>query len=469
MKRILILAILSVLPLAAHGQTSRGKTMPRANKVSQKSSQISASRSNPNAEITPLVDYHTHIFSADAYAQIIEPLLPAVNLPEELDRLLRDKERFGGKNKNPTALTDLYTKDVLVLDATRPTWLRGARAIRFIVDLTEIHQLLPSAYEVNGAEGYIAGTETDGQGSAIQHLSNFLYVIRKEADGKWRISSEVFTLNGPPVPQEATAERLIAHLDAEGIKRAVVLSTAYWYGRGADPKLAPNEYTNVRKENDWVAQQVAHYPNRLVGFCSFNPLKEYAVEELNRCAKNPNLKGLKLHLGNSRVDLLNPQHVEKLRQVFRVANDLRMPIVVHTFVTGGHTRERAEAFLKEILSVAPDIPVQIAHLGGSGPNYDGEEALAVYAEAITAGDKRMKNVYFDVASEVTRDTPPETLALVARRLRQLGLQRVVYGSDRAGTKDDRSAGIWDWKAFRRLPLTEKEFRMIAANVTPYAR
>jgi predicted TIM-barrel fold metal-dependent hydrolase len=89
------------------------------------------------------------------------------------------------------------------------------------------------------------------------------------------------------------------------------------------------------------------------------------------------------------------------------------------------------------------------------PNYDGEEALAVYAEAITAGDKRMKNVYFDVASEVTRDTPPETLALVAKRLRQVGLKHVLYGSDRAGTKDDRSAGIWDWKAFRRLPLTDE--------------
>jgi predicted TIM-barrel fold metal-dependent hydrolase len=461
MKRLLMLAFMAALPLIASGQTSRHRSRPTVHK--------SMVQSDCGVGVAPLVDYHTHIFTADAHAQIIEPLLPPVKLPEELDRLLRDKERFGGPVKDRAALADLYTKDVMVLDATRPTWLRGPRALEFITDLTEIHRLIPNAYEVNNSEGYIAGTEADMQASAVQHISNFLYVIRKEGDGRWRISSEMFTLNGPPTPQEATAEHLIAHLDAEGIKRAVVLSTAYWFGGSGDGKPAPDEYAKVRRENDWVAQQVARYPGRLIGFCSFNPLRDYALEELNRCAQNPNLKGLKLHLGSVRADLLNPQHLEKVRQVFRAANEKRLPIVVHTLGPGGHVREKAMAFLDQILPAAPDIPIQIAHLGGSGPNYDGEEALAVFAEAISKGDRRLKNVYFDVASEVTRTTPQETLNLVARRLRQIGLRRVLYGSDRAGTPDDRSAGTWDWKAFRRLPLTEDEFRTIAENVTPYAR
>ncbi len=81
----------------------------------------------------------------------------------------------------------------------------------------------------------------------------------------------------------------------------------------------------------------------------------------------------------------------------------------------------------------------------------------------------LPNLYFDVASIVTYDTKPETLALVAKRLRQLGLRRVVYGSDRAGTANDRSKGTWDWGAFLRLPLTEDEFKAIAYNVTPYVR
>jgi predicted TIM-barrel fold metal-dependent hydrolase len=74
---------------------------------------------------------------------------------------------------------------------------------------------------------------------------------------------------------------------------------------------------------------VSLYPDRLIGFCSFNPLKEYAIEELNRCAKKTNLKGLKLHFGSSRVNLLDPQHVEKIQKVFKAANQLKYPIAAH--------------------------------------------------------------------------------------------------------------------------------------------
>jgi predicted TIM-barrel fold metal-dependent hydrolase len=323
-------------------------------------------------------------------------------------------------------------------------------------------------YEVNGSAGYIAGYEANVEGGATQYLNSFHYVIRKESDGKWRISSEIFTLNSPPVPKAATAEQLIKHLDAEGIKRAVVLSTAFWYG-SVFRKSPDDEYGKVRAENDWVALQVTSFPNRLIGFCSFNPLKEYALEELNRCAKNPNLKGLKLHFGNSGVDVTNPQHVEKVSQIFRAANDKGIPIVVHLWIVGKYGREHSEAFLNKILPAAPDIPIQIAHMAASGPSYHSDDALEVFANACVSGDRRMKNVYFDVASMVTRDTPQATLELVAKRIRQLGIRHVLYGSDRAGTSEDRSRGTWDWTAFHRLPLTAEEFRAIASNIAPFMR
>jgi len=57
---------------------------------------------------------------------------------------------------------------------------------------------------------------------------------------------------------------------------------------------------------------------------------------------------------------------------------------------------------------------------------------------------------------------------IADRLRQIGLQRVLYGSDMAisGNPTARQG----WGAFRAmLPLTEAEFKTIAANVAPYMR
>ena len=103
------------------------------------------------------------------------------------------------------------------------------------------------------------------------------------------------------------ADSLIAELDAAGISRAVILSTAYGFANPNKPPVA-DERAHVMAENDWTSAQVAKYPNRLLGFCSVNPLSEYAVEEIARCAKDPNLRsGLKLHFGNSDVNVDNPE------------------------------------------------------------------------------------------------------------------------------------------------------------------
>jgi predicted TIM-barrel fold metal-dependent hydrolase len=277
-----------------------------------------------------------------------------------------------------------------------------------------------------------------------------------------------------PGQEPVTADRLIAQLDAAGIQRAAVLSLGYMHG---SPRIrGDDEYAHVRTENDWTRQQVAQYPNRLRAFCSFNPLREYALTELDRCAKDPSLRqGLKLHFANSQVDLQNVQHVEQVRQVFRAANARRMPIVVHVW-TGDerigrpYGRAEAEVFLKDILAAAPDIPIQIAHLAGAGPGLDrgSKEALAVFANAISAGDWRARNVYFDVATTVTLQTSSEDSILIAGRLHQIGLHRILYGSDMAiGSNPTARQG---WAAFRRmLPLTEAEFKTIVQNVAPYMR
>jgi hypothetical protein len=62
---------------------------------------------------------------------------------------------------------------------------------------------------------------------------------------------------------------------------------------------------------------------------------------------------------------------------------------------------------------------------------------------------------------------PANAALVTRRIRQIGVERILYGSDAAvGTNLRPREG---WAAFRRLPLTEGEFKKIAGNVAPYLR
>ena len=250
-----------------------------------------------------------------------------------------------------------------------------------------------------------------------------------------------------------------------------MLSVAYMYG--SPTRTVEDEYARVRAENDWTAAQAALYPDRLIAFCSFNPLKDYALEELARCAGDRRFgRGIKLHFGNSDVQLDDPAHLERLRQVFRAANEHGMAIVVH--LRASISRERpygaaqARMFLEQLLPLAPDVPVQVAHLAGTGPGYDdppADSAMAVLADAVARGDRNTRRLWFDVASVVDTGISPGNAALVARRIRQVGIERVLFGSDAA--VGDNLRPRESWAAFRRLPLTDDEIARIADNVAPY--
>jgi predicted TIM-barrel fold metal-dependent hydrolase len=279
-------------------------------------------------------------------------------------------------------------------------------------------------------------------------------------------------VTGNPNSPGISARNLIELLDAAGIQRALVLSMAYTWGKASRAPVA-NEYEQVKAENDWTAQQVAQYPDRLRAFCSFNPLKPYALDELARCSKHPQLHyGLKLHFGNSDVDLDNPNDVAKVRKVFEAANRYRMPIVVHMHTSIDNQRkygaDQARVFLDQLLGAAPNVPVQIAHLAGAG-GFDAatESALGVFTEAIAKHDKRMKNVWFDATVVVRPAMTPADLQRIAARIRQIGVARVLYGSDAAASPVAYpKAG---WAAFQKLPLTADELRIVTTNVPPYMR
>jgi predicted TIM-barrel fold metal-dependent hydrolase len=269
------------------------------------------------------------------------------------------------------------------------------------------------------------------------------------------------------------AREVIALLDAAGIRKATLLSIAYMVGK--PERDVEDEAAKVRRENDWTAAQAARYPGRLVAFCSFNPLKDYALRELERCAATPGLsRGVKLHLGNSDVQLDLPAHVARLREVFAAANAHRMAIAIHLRANFGKQRpygaRQARIFIEEVLPAAPDVTVQVAHFAGSGPGYEdprAREAMAVLAQAVEQGDPRARMLWFDVASIVDAGISPELARLVARMVRQVGPERVLYGTDSAqgGNLRPRES----WAAFRKLPLTAAEFATIANNVPPYFR
>jgi len=407
-------------------------------------------------ELRPRVDHHTHLWSADASAVMIDPLLPAVDVPAPLSALLTHLV----DHSDLAALGQLYAADAVFVDIRGPTWIRGRAAIvRFFSDVQPGYRLTPNAWRLGQDVGFVTGTVTRGEGAGLVHRRNFhLSLVREE--GVWRVAAASWSEGAPPIPHALSTEALIAELDEGHIARAAVFSGAHLFASAQEAPRA-DEREMVRRENAWLAHEVARFPSRLIGLCSLNPLRDYAAEEVRYCIQVQGLRGLKLHFADSGVDLLNPDHRRRLRPVFRAASSLHIPIVIHVDTGSTQHDPREVGYLLDLAADAPDSPIQIAHLGGNGPGLDAEWRLNGFEQAVAAGDRRMHNIYFDVSSVVTAASSPDDLTTVAAHLRRLGLNRILFGSDRSGSRNDPPGEAW--RAFRRLPLTDAEFATVANN------
>ena len=215
---------------------------------------------------------------------------------------------------------------------------------------------------------------------------------------------------------------------------------------------------------------MAQFPGRLVGFCGVNPLRDYALEEIARCARDPHLRtGLKLHFANSDVDVENPQHVERARRVprrQRKSDGDRRPHTVDCVAQRPYGAAQARAFLDNVLSSAPESscksrisPVPAATMI---PKSTRRSActLTPSPPAIPGWRASISTCPAWLASANGTEGRPHRDAL-----RQLGIGRILYGSDSAVGAGRKPAEAW--ASFRELPLSREEFRTIAANVAPY--
>jgi predicted TIM-barrel fold metal-dependent hydrolase len=262
---------------------------------------------------------------------------------------------------------------------------------------------------------------------------------------------------------------LVRELDAAGIERAVVLSVGYSFADERKGLSDPDRLT--REENDWTSAEVSRNAPRLIGFCSANPLRPKALDELERSLKLPGMVGIKLHLGNGGISLREPAHLARMQELFALAQRLRAPVLVHMRARGGgnYGAEDARIFLDQVVPAAPDIEIVVAHLGASGPGYptQNDEVMAAFATAAEQKKRPMAHLYFDVATNVTAETTAAELAMVAQRIRQVGAERVLYGSDLSPPGGSIRQG---WEIFRtKVPLTAAELQQIATNRPRFAR
>jgi predicted TIM-barrel fold metal-dependent hydrolase len=242
-------------------------------------------------------------------------------------------------------------------------------------------------------------------------------------------------MSGGPTARESPADgaMLIQRMDADGVRRAFVLSTAYQMATDAYGTRTSEaaEHARVRLENDFTAAECERNPVRLVPFLSLNPKRGYAVEEVDRCVEQK-MRGLKLHLWNSLVDTRQAADLASVRRVVERAAHHRLPVVAHILVGAvpNYGPDDTERFVREIIMPFDTLQISLAHLAGAGGFGIQQQACFQRLIALCGPDTPYASrVWTDMAAVLTAKTPENESRRLGELLPQWGLHRVLWGSD----------------------------------------
>jgi predicted TIM-barrel fold metal-dependent hydrolase len=203
----------------------------------------------------------------------------------------------------------------------------------------------------------------------------------------------------------ATAEDLIAEMDASGVDASVAFSFGW-----SDPGL-------IEEGNDYILETMQHYPGRIYGMAVVQPLVgERVVYEVERCAKAgmigvgelmPHGQGYRL----SDVALLTP--------IMTVVRHYQLIVLSHCSEPIGHLYPgKGDVLLQDIvtfLTAFPDVYFVAAHWGGGLPFY----CLMPEIQRVTA------NVWYDTAATIYLYRA-NIFPVVAKLV---GAERILFASD----------------------------------------
>lgn len=221
-----------------------------------------------------------------------------------------------------------------------------------------------------------------------------------------------------PADGEGTASALLREMDRSGVAVAVLHNVA----------MRPEQ---VPKLNDWIAP---HAGERFVCFAAMHPDYPAPEEELERCAYQLGLKGLKMHSDFQQVAIDDP----RMMRLYAVMERLRLPVILHM----GDPRMdySAPERLLPVLERFPELTVIAAHFGGYGV---WERARCLFGHP---------RVYLDTSSALWAIPTQQAYETIQAH----GVERVLFGSDYPVVHDY----VAEMHRFDRIPLTEEERRLI---------
>jgi predicted TIM-barrel fold metal-dependent hydrolase len=197
-------------------------------------------------------------------------------------------------------------------------------------------------------------------------------------------------------------EVLIQFADRLGIER-LILSQGY----SADFHPTVQQ---IREENDRVLRALRRFPDRAYGSVYLSPaFLDFSLQEFDRCVRD----GPMVSIGELEAD--RRCNVPEMDPIAERAAAMKVPILQHTWLKAGGNEpgESTPYDLVELAERHPQVQFICAHTGG-----DWERGIRII--------RATKNVSGDIAGF------DPTSGVVEMAVRELGAERVVYGSDAGG-------------------------------------
>ena len=210
-------------------------------------------------------------------------------------------------------------------------------------------------------------------------------------------------------PEVGTLPKLKWILETAGVDRAVVFvpfpsEGLGWGGEAAEQFGDPNE---------WLSEELKKYPS-LVGFACINPKEPNAPQRLKKAVKT-GLVGAKVHPPVHGLTVNDPA----IDGFFQAAEELKIPIHIHTGVHGGFLRTYEPILIDDLAQRHPNLPIIMDHIGGY--------ALFDQALAVLHNNKRC---YAGLTQCSGREPlyylTPERVDIL---LKTVDANRIIYGLD----------------------------------------
>lgn len=237
---------------------------------------------------------------------------------------------------------------------------------------------------------------------------------------------------GERTPEETVA-RLMVAADRMGIDRLTIFMGDPW---SVDPSPA-----DLVRQNDQVLRALDHWHHRAFGFVYVSPKHvEASLREIDRCVRDGPMVGLKLWVAE-RCDS------DAADELVGRAQALKAVIFQHTWIKAGGNLpgESTPMDLAALAARHPDASIICGHAGG-------QWELGV----------RAVRPFPNVAVEIGGGDP--TAGMVETAVRELGADRVLYGSDAPGrsfaSQLAKVMGADVTEADRRLILGENYRRLL---------